>query len=401
MSDKQTLRDWPAIVKQVAIAAVYGAIAGAVAAVVLWAMNGLSHFLWQGTVAWWRVFATIMAGGVLIAALRLVSGGHEADLARQLQQADNPMATRQRLILCLAGIAIVAVGFGGAIGPEAGVLAVVAEMSTLVSFAIGKSRDEQRLVGQAGAAGALSGIYGSPPGGAAMTDNETPTPLLYLAAVAGLLGFLLAAKFLLEGGGLRIRLEDYVSPLDGTDMLHALLSALLGGLAGLGFVYLLPLVRSLLDRVGGVVAQTLAGTLAFAILASLFPVLRFSGHHELEAMLAWGQGVGVAALMVLALLKALALAICLASGWRGGAAFPLLFVGAAAGAAALSVMPQTDVTLALIAGMSAAITVGMGRPIAAMLIVVFLVSPLAVGPLSIGVLFGYGLSKIGPKAELH
>ena len=57
------------------------------------------------------------------------------------------------------------------------------------------------------------------------------------------------------------------------------------------------------------------------------------------------------------------------SGRDRATAYSALGGIAAAGAAALSMMPDTDVTLALIAGMSAAITVGMGKPIAAILIV--------------------------------
>jgi H+/Cl- antiporter ClcA len=237
-----------------------------------------------------------------------------------------------------------------------------------------------------------------------MTEEHTPgasRPLLFLAGTSGLLGFLLCARLLLEGDGMRIHLPAYALSFDGTDMLQAIVPAILGGLAGLAFVAALPLAKALLARVGGVVPQTIVGTLVFASLAAAFPILRFSGHHEMEALLEWGQGAGMAALLVLGLLKALALAVCLASGWRGGAAFPLLFAGASAGGAALYVMPGMAPTLALIAGMTAAITAGMGKPTAAVLITAFLVSPFAPGPLLVGALVGYGYSRIGPKAELH
>jgi len=404
MVEAAQTRNWRQWVKPVGISGFYGFLAGIVAAIVLWVMFGLTDLIWSFSDARWYIFAVIMAGGALIAGLRVIAGGHEADLATQLHDAHDPLGSRHRLILCLAGMAIVAVAFGGAVGPEAGVLAVVAEMSVLVSILIGKSRAEQKLIGQAGAAGALSGVYASPPGGAAVADDDddsVPTPLMFLAGVAGLLGFLLAGRFLLEGGGMRVHLADYAGPVDGTDMLRALPAAVLGGLAGLAFTYLLPSVRSLLDKTGHVVVQTLIGTLAFAALAAAFPILRFSGHHEMEAMLHWGQEAGMAALLALGLLKALVLAICLSAGWRGGAAFPLLFVGAAAGAAVLVVLPDVAPTPLIIAGMSAAITVGMGKPLAAMAIMIFLVSPLAVGPLCVGAMVGYGLSLIGPKSELH
>lgn len=391
-------------IRLIGIAAGYGFLAGALAAVVLKLMFLLSDLIWADRAQRWYVFAVIVAGGAVIAALRHWTQGHEAELAGQLRDAANPLNIRRRLVLLLAAGAVVAVAFGGAVGPEAGILAVVAEQSALVSLAIGRSAEEKQLVGEAGAAGALSGIYGSPPGGAAMTEDDAsrpPRPLLFLAGTAGLLGFLLCARLLLEGDGMRIHLPPYVSSFDAIDMLQAIVPAILGGLAGLAFVSILPWAKALLERVGSVAPQTMAGTLAFAALAAAFPILRFSGHHEMEAMLEWGRSAGMITLLALGLLKALALAICLASGWRGGAAFPLLFAGAAAGGAALSVMPDMAPTLALVAGMTAAITAGMGKPAAAVLIMAFLVSPFAPGPLLVGALVGYGYSRIGPKAELH
>ena len=51
--------------------------------------------------------------------------------------------------------------------------------------------------------------------------------------------------------------------------------------------------------------------------------------------------------------------------------------------------------------MTAAATLGMGRPVAAVLIVAFLVSPTAIGPLSIGALIGVALARLGPPPKLH
>lgn len=97
----------------------------------------------------------------------------------------------------------------------------------------------------------------------------------------------------------------------------------------------------------------------------------------------------------------LALALCLASGWRGGAIFPLIFAGAAAGGAALALQPQANPTLALVAGIAAATTVGIGKPAAALLIVALLIAPLAPAPLLVGALVGYGLARLGPAPSLH
>jgi H+/Cl- antiporter ClcA len=394
------------MVRQFVIASGYGFVAGVVAAAVLKLMNVVTLLLWHGHDQPGRlhIFGVIMVGGALIALIRHFTQGFESGLGQQIQDARDPVHIRHRLVLLVAAAAVVSVGFGGALGPEAGIVAVITEISAVMGLLLARNAQDRQLIGEAGVAGALSGLYGSPPSGAMLSDAEglrTPLPVLLAAGVAGLLGFLLAASHWLGGGEFRVHLPAYAAPGDGLDMLRAVLPAALGALAGLGFVWVLGPIKALLARLGSPVVQTLVGTAAFALLAALLPILRFSGHHEMEAMLAWGRSSGMALLMGLALLKVLALALCLAAGWRGGAAFPLIFAGAAAGAAALWLAPGTAPTVALLAGMTAAVTVGMGKPAAAALIIVFMVSPFAAGPLCVGALIGWGASMLGPKPVLH
>lgn len=383
------------------LAGLYGLVAGACAAAVLWLMTTISGWIWSGSPAWWYVFGVVMLGGLIIAILRHWHAGE--GLAEQLEGEESPPAQKARNAALLALMAIVAVAFGGAVGPEAGILAVVAEISALISMLIARNAAEDRFIAEAGAAGALGGLYGSPPAGAMLSQEELEAPRwqIYLAGVSGLLGFLLTASLIMPGNPIRIELPDHVSARDGTDMLGAILPAGLGAAGGLFFVWVLPRLEQLLARLGNIQVQTIVGTALFAGLAACFPILLFSGHHEMEAMLHWAGGAGMGALVVLAALKALALALCLASGWRGGAAFPLLFIGAAAGAANLVLLPHIPVTVALVAGMAAALTVGLGRPFAAMLVALFLVGPVSIGALCVGCLVGWAASHLVPAPKLH
>lgn len=387
------------------LAALYGFVAGVTAALVLWLMGQVTHLVWPGSDARWVVFLVVLGGGGLIALLRHRHEGHQEDksLAAQLAGMRNARADRRRSALRMAAMAIVAVAFGGAVGPEAGILAVVSELSVLIGLRLARDQAEARLLTEAGAAGALGGLYGSPPAGAVVAQEhpEAPRWQLYLAGITGLAGFLLTAGRFLPENAFRIHLPALQPDADGSDMLWALLPAVLAAGAGLCFVLLLPAIQRALARCGGVVAQTLVGSALFAALAAAWPILRFSGHHELEAMLALGRESGPLMLMAVALLKALALAICLASGWKGGAAFPLLFVGAAAGASAAWLLPDAPVTVLLVSGMTAALTAGMGKPLAAVLIAALILGTSAVGPLCIGAAVGWGASRLVPKAELH
>lgn len=390
------------------IAAIYGMLAGALAAVTLWCMNTINHWVWSLSDARWYVPLVIMLGGVLIALIRDAS--ENVDLTAQLAQVHDVLHLKKRSTLFLALSAIIAVGFGGAVGPEAGLVAVVSEASAVVAILIARSRVEARLIGDTGTVAALSGLYGAPPGAAVYTesdnvlshhlDNEsTPLPLKFLGAVAGLGGFLLLARWLIPSGGIRLGLPAYIAPRDGSDLLWTIVPALLGAGAGVVLRFSRLYTIHVLKQLGGLKAQTLLGSAAFALLVTVVPAVRFSGHHELVHLLAYGVDANWLMLFGLGLLKALALALCLSSGWRGGEIFPLLFAGAVLGLVAVAWFPSIPVTLALIAGMTAAATSGMGKPIAVLLIILLLTGASAPSALFVGVLVGYGVMRLLPPAH--
>lgn len=383
------------------LAGVYGFIAGCLAALVLWVMALLSELIWSGPTERWYVFGVIMAGGLLIAGLRMINTGETLD--QQISELRDPAQIKRKDAALMAAMAVVAVSFGGCVGPEAGILAVIGELGSLISIRLARNAAEARLLSEAGAAGALGGLYGSPPAGTiiAQESPEAPRWLLFLAAITGLLGFLLVLSRFAPGQAFHISLPAHEAAGDGTDMVRALLPAVLGAAGGGSFVLMLPLLQSALKRTGGVVTQTLIGSALFAALAAALPILRFSGHHEFDAMLEWGQTSGMVALLALALFKAFALAICLASGWRGGAMFPLMFVGAAAGGSALWLLPDVSPTVALVAGMTAALTAGVGKPLVAVSVAALTIGVSAVGPLCVGLAVGWATALFLPRANLH
>ena len=74
-----------------------------------------------------------------------------------------------------------------------------------------------------------------------------------------------------------------------------------------------------------------------------------------------------------------------------------MFAGAVLSLVAVAFLPSTPVTVALIAGMTAAATAGMGKPIAVLLIMLLLTGASAPGALFIGILAGYGVMRLLPS----
>jgi H+/Cl- antiporter ClcA len=371
-----------------AIAVGFGAVAGAIAAVTLKVMLWLQGLVWGVSDARWYFVVAILVGGVLVALLRRVS--EEANLEQEVALTADPVQLHRRRIGFLAVSAIVAVAFGGAVGPEAGLIAVVAEVSSLAAFRMAKSREEQRLIGRVGSAAALSGLYGSPPGGAVYESDEiSPSKaLVFVAAVVGLVAFLLTSDLF---GGLDmppLGLPEYLTSHDGSDLLRAIPPAIAAALGATAYTMVRPALARLVGRLSSTTLQTMLATLLFAGLAVLWPILRFSGHSDFPQLVSMAGDAAWWSLLGVGLLKLLACAVCLAGGYRGGEFFPLMFAGAAVGVATVSVVPGLQITGALVAGLAAATTVGLRKPVAALLIGLFVVQGTALGPLVVGVAVG-------------
>lgn len=142
------------------LAALYGAVAGVLAQLTLQGMTSLQHLVWAGPAPWWRIAATICAGGALLIVLRRIS--EPLSMAELLRADPTDRARRHRIILVTAMSGIVSIAFGGAVGPEAGLLAVIALVSVLVGHFIIRDLREERMLHSASTAGALSGLYASP-----------------------------------------------------------------------------------------------------------------------------------------------------------------------------------------------------------------------------------------------
>ncbi|QWW20214.1 chloride channel protein [Schaalia sp. 19OD2882] len=378
------------------IAVGYGFIAGAVAGVTFFLMKTLQHLIWDHNRAWWYTVVVVMLGGVLIALLRNYSV--EADLDDQLDP-QGPASGQWRRIAVLAMSAVIAIGFGGAIGPEAGLLAVVTEFSVIIKHRIARTRAEAALIAEAGNAAVLSGFYGAPPVGA-VYRQESPSMgrlSVFGASLAGFVAFILTSRVL--------GLESHPLELPGPDVatLPGLLAAIPAAVgAGLAVLYLL--VRHwlgrLVSKLGSPRVQTLVGSALLAVLLGAWPVLRFSGHDDFGVLLSHAEAGAWVPLVLLGLGKVVATALSLSAGWRGGDFFPLMFAGASAGAATLALLPLLDMQTAMVAGMAAATTVALRKPMAVFVLLWFLVPDVTVLGLAVACVVAVLVLKALPERLL-
>lgn len=380
-----------------------GAVAGLIALLTYQAMMALQHLIWttgapDGDVGVVRIIVTISCGGALLILLSRISPSESMD--DLLRDSDNPRGRSQKKILTTALVAIVSIAFGGAIGPEAGLLAVVAECSIIVSRFIARDEAHARAIAHAGNAGVLGGLYGSPPAAAAL-DDDAPAPTRLLSFIAGLAGFatfIFVARTVFGGEGVAsIPLPASSAGNEWLLIVPALVGAALG--------VLFRIAHAGLERVTAKVMRpwvlTAIGTALFAVLAAFLPLVRFSGHHELGEVTALFAGGDAAALWLIAVAKVIALVLCLVAGWRGGEVFPLIFIGAAGGAAAAISVPGVDPAAAMAAAMAATLAVGWRRPLAGVFVLILVIDIQVAIPLLIGTGIGILVDRlVFPASDL-
>ena len=381
------------------LATLLGAAAGGLAAFTYLAMIALQQTIWTPVGdARWPILPLVLIGGALVGWTRLQAQGPE--LEEQLEETRHPNQIQLHMTFWVAIGAIFAVGFGGAIGPEAGIIAVTAQLSAIVAKHLGKTAADRRLLVEAGISGALSGVYGSPAGGPlhAEAAHKAPKPILFLAGLAGFLAFISIAQALHSGSLGMMVMQRYQAEVDIYGIIVAALPALAGACAGVLYLIIRAEVsKRFSTHLPNRFLQPVMAGLGLGLVCTVAPILLFSGHNEIQEMLRLGQEHGALLLVLLGLGKALVCAICIAGHWQGGVIFPMCFAGGSMGAATLFILPGFDPVIGLAAGMTGASTVGMTRPFVAVLVMLFVLGGGLAAPVFVGALIGWSVLRMMPE----
>jgi H+/Cl- antiporter ClcA len=381
-ADPATLLRSAAYLRLLVIAAVLGVPISAVAYWFLvltqelgsWLYSGLPRFLSLDPVpAWWPLPLLATAGLLVGLLIRFVPGrGGESPLDG-FHPGGGPAAPLPMLGITLA--AVVSLGFGAVVGPEAPLIAIGGGLAAATVRLARRDASDQVLavVAAAGSFAAISALFGSPLAGAFLLMEAVGIggPMLRPILLPGLLASGIGSLVFIGldswtgRGTFSLALPDLpaFSRPDVAQFLWALV-------IGVAAAVLVAVIRRIAVALRGpverrvIVAAPLVG-LAVAGLAigyaqatghGVSDVL-FSGEDQLPGLVSAGADYTVGALLLLILCKSLAYAGSLVA-FRGGPTFPALFLGAAGG-----------MVLAHLPGLSLvpAVAMGLGATCAAML----------------------------------
>jgi H+/Cl- antiporter ClcA len=364
------------------IAAVLGAGVGLISIAFLFAVKTAKELIWTSELERINpvVVLTICAvGGLLVGLLNHLSEksrseAHDlSEAIADMEEVETKQAPPARIIFGRAGLGVVSLGFGGPLGPEAPLIALVAQLSSRLSHIL---KVTQARVVELSVAGSLGVLFGVPLVLAGIESEEKAKnrnigqrivargPEI-LAAISSLF---VITKLLPEIGIHQFTSSNTSEIGFGIDLVWVAAIALLASSLGLAIVTSTPRAREfVVSKIpGGDIPAGLVSGLILGVSAVITPLVLFSGHHEIQQIL--DSPIGIGNLLVVVALKALVLIACLAGGWYGGQIFPLAFIGAGT-ALIVTDLVNSSATLGLVAaGFVAASAVGIRRPALALLL---------------------------------
>lgn len=364
---------------------------GVISAVLTFAFVALVH---QGTRLIWeeaalamgldaRLFTVLVCtlGGLVVGLLVKFFGDHTGIFAEVMLEFGKTGRFDYRNAPGIVVTAFVSLISGASLGPEAPLADACGGMGTMLSDRLKLDEQETRTMGFSGVSAMLASFITSPFGGPLLglesarggaTGMQTYFwvlfPSLLSSAVATVVFVLLTGAFFET----MYQFPDYVPRL--SDLALALPLGLIGGAMGALFMLSLRAVQRLVQPLKQhVVVRGLLGGIGMGIIGALLPLTLFSGEAETADLIEHAAEIGVVMLIVLGIAKLAATSLVLATGWKGGYVFPIMFASVAVGLAVNLIFPGIPVAVTVAATMAGALVAAMKAPLFAALFTLALV----------------------------
>jgi H+/Cl- antiporter ClcA len=355
----------------VLLGAAIGIPAAFLAALFLAAVHGLEHVLWhdipkdigKSSPPWYLVIGFPAVGAAIcLAARKLLPGDGGHDPLQGLNKTPTPVSHVPGVVLA----ALATLGFGAVLGPEAPVLAIGTSVGVLVTTFVKIGPQGDVVLSLAGGFSGLSALFDGPiVAGMFLVESSEGLgtalpPLLVPGLVSAAIGYTIFIGFGHWGGlnapGLTVpNLPTY----SGTHVDGLVIALFVGVVAALLMRYVHQ-VGSIVERTGlkrlGMPILLLAGGVVVGLLAEFADLLGansqnvlFSGQTSIPSIVA---STSTKVVLITLVAKALAYAVSLGCGYRGGPIFPAIFLGVALTSLCV-VWFNTSPTLAIAVGAAA------------------------------------------------
>jgi H+/Cl- antiporter ClcA len=330
-----------------------------------------------------RLFTLLVCttGGLVVGLLVKLFGDHSGIFAEVMREFGQTGRFDYRNAPGIVITAFVSLISGGALGPEAPLADACGGIGTLAADRLKMDERETRTMGYSGVSGMLAAFITNPFGGALLGLESAQGgpggmhgyfwvlfPSLLASAVSTVVFVLISGVFFET----LYQFPDYVPKL--AHMFYAVPLGLTGGVVGILFMVALKRLQQLFQPMKNhVVLRGLIGGLGMGIIGALLPITLFSGEAETAELINHAAEIGIVMLVVLGLVKLFATSLLLATGWKGGYIFPIMFASVALGLALDLMFPGIPVAVCVAATMAGAMVAALRAPLFAALFTMVLV----------------------------
>ena len=361
------------------------------------------------SIPWWRLVTVLLCGGLFLALFSAVAKQRFQDRLFDAIEANALFGGRLSMSgsLFITAQTLISNAFGASVGLEAAYTQICAACASFFGRGLAARRADMRLLVGCGTAAAIAAAFDAPVAGAFYAFEVVLgtysvsylVPVMASAIVASSV-----ADFVSNDNEHVI--VDHLQSVSGLQFAHVVaIGVLCAAFSILIMLAVAQAERGLKFSKLPVFLRPLLGGLCVAGLAILSPIALGSGHGALKLTLVTAAPLAI--LVSALVIKALASAISLGSGFRGGLFFASLLLGSLVGriyAQGLEALTGVhfDATMAAIAGLAALGTGVIGAPVAmsvlalevtgdfSMTIAAFVAS--AISALIVRDLFGYSFA---------
>ncbi|MBN9510416.1 MAG: chloride channel protein [Alphaproteobacteria bacterium] len=337
----------------------------------LYNLPGNERLSAQISIEVWRAVAALGGGGLLLGVSGILILRYWPRRAVDPIEANALYGGRMSLNDSLIVVAqtMVSNGVGASVGLEAGYTQIGSALASRLGRSFRLRRNDLRLLVGCGAAGAIAAAFNAPLTGA-FYAFELVIGTYSLATLAPVVGASIVAVVVVrlltpDLYGFDVQLPTMIAPVD---YLPILALGMLAALVGIAIMRGVTLTEDIFRRSRVPAwARPAIGGLAVAALAAISPQVLSSGHGALQQ--AMDAPYPLRHLALLVVLKAVASAVSIGSGFRGGLFFASLFLGALLGklfVGALALVTTTEAVpeiVGALVGMSALAVAIVGGPL--------------------------------------
>jgi H+/Cl- antiporter ClcA len=366
-------------------------ILGAASAVITFGfialVNLLTDLIWKQTLATLGIdtglftLVVCLFGGLLVGLLVKLFGDHNAIFSELMLEFGKTGRFDYRHAPGIVITAFVSLISGASLGPEAPLADACGGLGTFAADKLKLDERETRTLSYGGLSAMLAAFITNPFGGALLSLESAQGgvsgallyfwalfPSLLASAVATVVFVELTGSFM----GTLYTFPDYAPAVK--DLILAVPFSLVGSIAGVLFTLMFKWLRTLMQPMKNhVVWRGLIGGLGMGVIGVLLPLTLFSGEEQTGEIINQALTIGFWMLIVLAFAKLFATSLLLATGWKGGYVFPIMFAGVALGMAGHLVFPNTPVAVTVAATLAGALVAALRAPLFAALFTLSLV----------------------------